>query len=238
VLRDLLGANDDEALLSFLNFCDIPFNGTTRPVSLRGAKTVWSGDGMRILGEKNLKVYSELHEAALSFYDKHFRKLQRHVKSRNLSAGANFTHIFLAMGGILRSQVERVIIGLEDKKTPLTGDQWRSYRDHLDTYYFRYRQLMDCLWREYLSQLQREYKAAEIKEQFGPDLEPIKELVLNMLDYRERLENMRNTKLRLVNPSGQQVIPPYFHCILGKDFWPRYSVEVQKNLDHVERAVA
>jgi HKD family nuclease len=238
VLRDLLGANDDEALLSFLNFCDIPFNGTMRPVSLRGAKTVWSADGMRVLGEKNLKVYSELHEAALSFYDKHFRKLQRHVKSRNITAGANFTHIFLAMGGILRSQVERVVIGLEDKKTPLTGEQWRNYRDHLDTYYFRYRQLMDCLWREYLSPLQKEYQASEIKEQFAPDLEPIKELVYNMMDYRERLNNLRNTKLRLVNPSGQQVIPPYFHCILGMDYWPGYAVEVNKNLDYVERAIA
>lgn len=238
VLRDLLGSSDNEALLSFLNFCDIPFCGASRPAFFRPAKTMWDANGMRNLGERNLKIHTELHGASIAFYDKHFKKLQRHINNRDLTSAPNFLHIFLAMGGVLRSQVERIITGLAAKNTPLTREEWSSCRNHLDTYYDRFKQLMNCLWNEYLSPILREYEIEEIREQFSPDLEPIHDLCVEMLAYRERLESLRNTKLRLVNPSGQKIVPNYFNCLLDSNRWDRFANGVQKDLTNLEKAVA
>lgn len=189
VLRDLIAAGDDEALLTFLNFCDIPVTGVTRPVMFRGTKPVWDGGAeMRNLGEKNLVIYTQLHQAAVAFFDKHFKKLRRHVEWRDLNGVANFLHIFLAMGSILRAQVERAVIGLESKSQPVTSAEWAECRKHMDTYYDRFKQLMDCLWKEYLSPMLREYKIDDVREQFSPDLQPVHDLCVDMLNYRDRIE--------------------------------------------------
>jgi hypothetical protein len=239
VLRDLIGAGDDEALLTFLNFCDIPISGVTRPVAFRGLKPVWDGGaGMRNLGEKNLRIYTHLHQAAIAFFDKHFRKLQRHVEWKELNGVANFLHIFLAMGGILRAQVERAVIGLESKTSPVTTEEWAECRNHMDIYYDRFKQLMDCLWKGYLSGMLKEHKISDIRERFNPDLHPIHELCTDMLNYRDRIETLRTTKLRRVNQNGQTIVPSYFYCILSSERWQRYSYDVRNEMDSVERAIS
>ena len=238
VLRDLIGTGDDEALLTFLNFCDIPISGVTRLTAFRGMKPIWDGGaGMRNLGEKNLKIYTHLHQAAIAFFDKHFRKLRRHVELRDLNGVANFLHIFLAMGGILRAQIERAVIGLESKTVPVTPEEWAECRNHIDTYYGRFKQLMDCLWKEYLSTLLREYKINDIRERFSPDLEPIHDLCMDMLNYRDRMETLRTSKLRHVNRKGQTILPSYFYCVLSPERWQRYSSDMRNELEHVERTI-
>lgn len=238
VLRDLLGSNDNEALLTFLNHCDIPLSDFARPSFLRETRPVWDGgEGMRKLGDKNLKIYTELHPAAIAFFDKHFRKLQRHVERLDLNGIENFLHIFSAMGGILRSQVERAVIGLESKKTPVTIREWSDCRNYIDIYFGKFKSLMECLWKQYLSQMVKEYKKSDISEKFLPDLQPINDLCADMLSYRERVENLRVTKLRHTNNSGQVISPAYFHCIFGSEIWNKYSNEIETNFNKVYETV-
>jgi HKD family nuclease len=238
VLRELIGANDDEAILTFLNHCDIPLSDFARPSFLREARPVWDGgEGMRKLGDKNLKIYTELHPAAMAFFDKHFRKLQRHVERLDINGIENFLHIFLAMGGILRSQVERAVIGLESKKSSVTPEEWGSCRNYIDIYFGKFKQLMECLWRQYLSQMVKEYKNSDISERFLPDLQPINDLCADMLSYRERVENLRVTKLKRTNEIGRVVTPAYFHCVFSSDKWEKYSSEINTTFKRVEETV-
>jgi phosphatidylserine/phosphatidylglycerophosphate/cardiolipin synthase-like enzyme len=79
VLNDLLRAGDDAALLTFLNFCDIPLVNAPRSPLLRN-RPVWEGqDGMRSLGERNFRICKTLHDATLKFFERHLKKLKRHA---------------------------------------------------------------------------------------------------------------------------------------------------------------
>lgn len=239
VLSDLLQGDDEQALLTFLSYCNIPVGGISRAPVIRHMKPTWDGGaGMRSLGERNLKVYLDLHQATLDFFDRHFRRLQRHVASRSPEGIANFMHIFLAMGGVLRAQMERITQGLESKNSPLTTKEWFDCRNGINVYFGRFKLMMDCLWKDYLSPMLRQNELMEIKEQFSPDLQPLNDLFTDMHGFRERIEHLRTTKLAHRNLQGEMKAPNYFDCVLGADRWTKYAQDLKTSLAHVERSVA
>jgi HKD family nuclease len=236
VLKGLLQGGDDQALLSFLNYCDIPVISEPLPRAFRGIKPVWDGGaGMRSLGERNLKVYARLHEATLGFFDRHYRRLQRHVRDLDPGGIGNFLHIFLATGGVLRAQMERLTQGLEARNTPLETGEWYDCRSHINTYMNRFRQIMDCLLKEYLTPMLKVYEASEVKVQFEPDLQPLHDLYIDMLGFRERIESLRRSRLTHHGERGERRQLNYFDCVLSDKDWPKYESEVKANLVNVER---
>ena len=161
VLNDLLRAGDNAALLSFLSFCDIPLVNEPGPIAFR-QRPVWEGrESMRSLGERNLQICKSLHEATLRFLDRHLRKLQRHAQTRLLDGIPNFLHIFLSMGNLLRTQIERTILGLEAKPS-VTVDEWADCRQLWDTYYERFGVLMRRFWDDYLRRISSENKRKDM----------------------------------------------------------------------------
>lgn len=239
VLKDLLMGRDEEALITFLRHCDIPVTLEPRPKLFRGQRPVWdSGAGMRSLGERNLKIYATLHEAALGFFDRHYRRLLRHARELEADGIANFLHIFLAMGGVLRAQTERLAQGLEARTSPLDASEWAEIRAHVDTYFYRFRQMTDCLADEYLTPLLRYYEAGELRERFAPDIQPLHELYDDMIGFRERVEQIRRANLYFRGPAGERKVPGYFHCVLSEANWPKYERETSERLTRFDRAVA
>lgn len=239
VLSDLLQGDDEQALLTFLSYCNIPVGGISRAPALRHMKPTWDGGvGMRSLGERNLKIYLDLHQATLGFFDRHFRKLQRHVASRSPEGIANFMHIFLAMGGVLRAQMERITQGLESKSSPLTTKEWFDCRNSINVYFGRFKLLMDCLWKSYLSPMFRQNEAVVIKEQISPDLNPLRDLYIDMYGFRERIEHLRITNLAHRNLQGEVKVPNYFDCVLDTKRWPKYVQDLKTTLTQVEKSVA
>ena len=237
VLNDLIRAGDEAALLAFLNFCDIPLINVPRPPFLRG-RPVWEGrEGMRSLGVRNLQICKNLHEAALNFFDRHLRKLQRHSEARALEGVANFLHIFLSMGGLLRAQIERTVVALEEMPGVMTVDQWAECRTFWDIYFRRFKDLMTCLWDEYLEPMSSEYDAKEIKEAFTPDLDALHELIDEMLNYRMRIEKARKEKCITVGHYGQKVELQYFQCLLGETSWAHFKNNVADKIRHVDITV-
>jgi len=238
VLNELIDSSDEESLLIFLNHCDIPLDNFARPSFFREARPVWAGgEGMKVLGDKNLKIYTELHPAAIAFFDRHFRKLQKHSETLSINGVENFLHIFLAMGGILRSQVERAVVGLESKKSFVTSEEWSVCRNFIDIYFNKFKQLMECLWKQYLSQMIKEYKRKDISEKFLPELQPINDLCEDMLNYRERVEILRIKHLKRTNVNGQIITPGYFHCVFSPEKWGKYSKEIKLDLENIELTV-
>jgi len=176
VLNDLLRAGDNAALLTFLNFCDIPLVNAPRPPALRN-RPVWEGqEGMRHLGERNLQICKTLHDATLKFFERHLKKLKRHTESLAIEGVSNFLQIFLSMGSLLRMQVERVVLALEARPTEVRPEQWGECRELWDVYFLKFRELMECLWDDYLRPLGSECARKDIQQEFGQDLEAIHEL--------------------------------------------------------------
>lgn len=236
VLRELLESGDQQTLLTFLNFCDIPINTHPRPRLANNSRPIWDGgEVMRKLGDRNLKIYIELHPAAMAFFDRHLRKLKRHAEDRVLHGIENFLHIFLAMGGILSSQADRVVSGIESKSSNLSTAEWAECRNHIDIYFGKFKELMACLWNEYLSNLTKEYSRSELSEKFLPDLESINSLSLEMLAYRTRVEAVRTRHLIRRDYSGRTITPGYFHCIFAEDKWERYAKEITADLQNVRQ---
>jgi len=238
VLNDLISGGDWDALMVFLMYCDIPVIGATRPVFGRGMKPAWEGGaGMRKLGEKNLKVFQSLHEAVVGFVDRHLKKLERHVKHGGLSGISNFMHILLAVGGILRAQVERAMQGFESKKGPMSVDEWFGYRQQLDCYFNSFEKSVSNLSEEYLVAMCKNHEREEIGKLFSPDLEPFHDLCSEMLSFRERFESLRISKLKVQVTGSRVVTPNYFSSVLGETKWPAYAETLISRVERVDAAL-
>lgn len=85
-----------------------------------------------------------------------------------------------------------------------------------------------------LNEVERE----KIKEQFDPDLQPLRDVYLDMLNYRERIERLRTPNLLHRNSHGQPRIPDYFDCVFSDERWKKYVQALKNDLDYVEMSVA
>jgi hypothetical protein len=237
VLNDLLRAGDDAALLTFLNFCDIPLLNALRPPGLKN-RPVWEGeDGMRHLGERNLQICKTLHEATLKFFERHLRKLKRHTESLSLDGVANFLQIFLSMGSLLRMQIERVVIALEERQTDVPAQKWSECREFWDVYFLKFRELMECLWDDYLRRLRAECSRKDLHQEFGQDLDAIHELCDAMVLFRERIEKRRREKCVRREFGGRNIPFGYFRSVLEPANWHRYTGAIQQRQRNTEEAV-
>ncbi|HEX5424040.1 MAG TPA: hypothetical protein VFW94_10855 [Candidatus Acidoferrales bacterium] len=237
VLNDLLRAADNTALLTFLNFCDIPLVNAPRPPALRN-RPVWQGqDGMRHLGERNLQMCKTLHEATLNFFERHLRKLKRHTESLSLDSIANFLQIFLSMGSLLRMQIERLVIALEARPTDVPAQKWWECRELWDVYFLKFRELMECLWDEYLRPLSADCSRHDLSQEFGQDLDAIHELCDGMVQYRARIETVRRDKCVRRNFDGRKIPFGYFQSILEPTSWRRYTEAIQQRQSQIDGAV-
>jgi len=237
VLNDLLRAGDDAALLTFLNFCDIPLVNAPRPQALRN-RPVWEGqDGMRQLGERNLQICKTLHQATLKFFERHLRKLKRHTESLSLDGVANFLHIFLSMGGLLRMQIERLVIALEARPTDVPAQKWGECRELWDVYFLKFRELMECLWDDYVLHLEAEFSQKDIQREFGEDLDAVRKMCHAMLLYRTRIEDVRREKCVRREFGGRKIPFGYFHSVLEPTRWRQFAGAVQQREGRIGRAV-
>ena len=224
ILDELLQLDDTDAPKTFLTHCDIPLIDAARPHVFRGARLQWEAtDVWRTLGDRNLREYASLHDAAMGFCERHLRKMLRHCKRASITAIPNFMHIALAMGNVLSAQVERVLIGLETTRSPLSADAWHEHRQRLEKYLMTFRNVVATL-DKYASALQKRFKETAIREAIRPDLEPLTKLCGSFLEVRDRVDACRRVTLQVRVVTGNLVVPPIFpHDLLGASRWFDWS---------------
>jgi hypothetical protein len=170
----------------------------------------------------------------MSFYNRHFKKLQRHIKDGGINGIANYLHIFLAMGGVLRSQVERLMQGLEACKDPISADKWYQYRSNIDSYFIEFKEIMSCLHDQYLPNLLKFYKLEILRERFDPDLQPLKDLCMDMLTFHSRMEALSKSNLKIRTQTGEIIHPPFFKDnVFQPANWMRYATEQERKMQEV-----
>ena len=225
VLRDLRNGTDEDALRTFLTFCDIPLTLGPRPGWRPLTKSGGGREGMRSLGQRDFNLALSLHDLALSFCERHFRKLRRHTFDRRPDGIPNFLHIALAIGGVLESQINRALSGLEAREQ-VTTEEWAGLRNICDSYFSHYRELAKLIWADYLSKLIRELPARRLQEAFEPELQPLNDLAQQMLGFRQRVEALRNAKC-LIGSGGKKGIPfGYFQSVFSNQRWPKVADEM------------
>ena len=236
MLKSLMAENDSEALIAFLTYCDIPFLDSVSPRIFRAAKVPWSFDmGMRSLGDRNLKIFTDLHDLVVDFYRRHCKKLERHIKGASLRGMGNFLHILLAAAGVLRSQLERAICGFEAQTSPLDPSEWFTCRDRFNSYLSYLLQLLKCFSDDYLGSLEKSYKIKDIRAQSLPDLDVLVDLYSNLGQVRERLELVRNGDLKVVNNYGQKLVPPYSdYDIFSNNRWTQFKNELEQLINDLK----
>jgi hypothetical protein len=231
ILDELLTLNDTDSLRTFLTFCDIPIINSARPYAFRGPRPPWNGhDFLRSIGERNLRIYGSLHEAAMGFCDRHLRKLDRHCDHASLAGIPNFMHIALSIGNVLRAQVERIAIGLETTTSPLLPEDWGRYRRDLEEYLTRFRELMAIVFERYLPELRRRFKDAQIAEVLRSDLEALPQLCAIFLGVRDRIEACRKGSLRVRTTFGAVEPPLFDHDLLSVSRWTGWARDVGASL--------
>jgi len=232
VLLDLRSGTDEDALRTFLTFCDIPLSLGPRPgFRLFGKESGSSREGMRSLGHHNFTIALSLHDLALNFCERHFRKLKRHVSNRHPDGIPNFLHISLAVGGVLESQIDRALSGLEAREH-VTPDEWATFRAICDPYFSQYRELTSTVWNSYLAKMIHEYSLKRIRDAFEPELQPLADLADRMVLFRDRVENLRLTKC--LGAGGLRDKPySYFQSVFSEQKWPKYSREMRDTFSSI-----
>jgi hypothetical protein len=225
-MRDeLLQLDDTDALKTFLTRCDIPLISAARPYGFRGARPpLEATDAWRTLGDRNLREYASLHDAAMGFCERHLHRMRRHCDHPSITGIPNFMHIALAIGNVLWTQVERAIVGLETTRSPLTVEAWYEHRQRLDKYLSTFAKVVGTLDDEYAPALQRRFKSAVTREAIRPDLEPPTQLCAPFLRVRDRVEACRMGVLRVRARTAELVVPPVSDTnILDASRWSAWS---------------
>ena len=238
VLGELSSSSDEASLLTFLNYCDIPVINAARPPFLRGLRPVLNYEkGMRDLGERNLRILTNLHYASMDFCNRHYKKLQRHVEYGNIDGISNYMHISLAICSVIRMQIDRCIQGFESITKPVDNDEWAKYRSYINDYYQAIDGLVDYFCDKYLPSLLTVYKVDEIREQFYPDIITFDAFLFDMIHYQTVIKQLRNSILKLITPYGKIVTPPlYPRDVFYDNKWPQYvSNIVTKRVSKFEK---
>lgn len=239
VVNDLINTGDEDALKIFLTYCDIRVIDADRPRFFVSLRPAWDGSvGMKKLGERNLKVFDGLHEAALGFVNRHFTRLRQHLDYGTLNGVSNFMHIFRAMGTVVFMQVNRAVHGLELKTGPMSAEEWAACRNRLGLYYTQFEEMMRFLWGDYLTMMLKEYEYIAVKQRIMPDLDPIREHCSEMLCVRQRIEAAINSRLRVKTLRGELLKPPYYSSILSQERWSKFDNAIKVVLSGIENALA
>jgi hypothetical protein len=138
------------------------------------------------------------------------------------------------MGGVLRSQVERLMQGFEACNAPISANAWWEYRSIIDTYFSRFKELILCLHDQYLPNLLKVYKLGMLRERFDPDLQPIKDLCTDMLTFHSRMKVLSKSNLKIKTQNGDILPPPFFNDnVFQSENWVKYETEQKSKMEKI-----
>jgi hypothetical protein len=227
VLTVLCSGDDEERLKQFLTYCDIPIDLPTRLLRRQASAsnvTEPGGDRFHIFGAKNLRHFEVLHEAVMDFVHRHQRRLNKHVERGTTKGIPNFLHILLTIGNLLLSQIERIVAALEaDEKLEVTQNRWHQVRENLDAYYRVLEELFEMMAVDYLDALLDTSSASKISVEFHESLPDLNAILQRAFKNRERIIELKQTRLVVVTPSGPVMGPEVFNSILAPAKWAGFA---------------
>jgi hypothetical protein len=234
-LSHLIDSDRLDQLQAFLTYCDIPLIEQPRFLPPRGARAAWTdSEGMRALGPRNLRDYRSLHEAALGFCDRHLRRMKKHCNRASIPGVPNFMHMALAIAGVVRSQVERIVGGLEVLATPMQPDAWGGHRTAFTEYLRLAETLVGVVFDDYLPALAQKFKQDVVRKSFASDMQTLTDSLSAVIGARERLLTRCRSGLSVQTPYSVVPAPTPNHDLIGPVRWPAWRTTVEQKLATVE----
>ena len=179
--------------------------------------------------DRTLRVYASLHDAALGFCERHLKRMSKHVARATVAGVPNFMHMALAIGDVLRAQVERALSGLGGTKRPIDAEEWNAHRLRLGQYVTTFRDCVDLLQDRYVPALRTLFGPSQLKTAFEDDAAPMRTLCDAFLTVRDRVESFRVGTLRVRIPSGKLIVPGIFnHDVVSVATWKRIAPKIQR----------
>lgn len=232
VLTALSRSDDEERLKQFLTYCDIPIDLPAR--LYRNRRKILpdpSGiEAMRDLGARNLRYFEVLHDAVMDFVARHRRRLDRHIDTGTANGIPNFLHILLTIGKLLLSQIDRLIVALEaEVHTEVHPDRWFMIRNNLDEYYRALEQLLQITADDYLNAMLNSAPLEKVAPDFIECLPELMALYERAIQNREKLDQLRQTRLAIRNLGGQAISrPEFFKSVLGDANWNLFTTNLAR----------
>jgi hypothetical protein len=226
ILSELCESDDETRLRNFLTYCDIPIELAMKGMRKKGNKGGGSPAGpptdFKDLGRSNLRRFNQLHDAAVSFLGRHRRKLEKHVECGTAAGIPNYLHILESILGLLRSQIERAVAGLESEdEIILTQEEWKNTRDHLSDYYRELGTLLRLTSSEYVANLLLEEKRSIVCDGFGSAADDILTKITECLKIRGRINDARVKRLKVETTLGTTPAM-FFHTQISDEKWGGY----------------
>src|SRR5205807_3970542 len=116
LLNELAKGGDEERLKQFLTYCNIPVELQPKfaPRTVTHVPDSSSREHqLHGMSERNIRYFNSLHEAVISFVERHQYRLNRHVERGTAQGIPNFAHILLTIAALLVNQIDRLVAGLE-----------------------------------------------------------------------------------------------------------------------------
>jgi HKD family nuclease len=226
VFGSYLEGGDDEATKSFLDSFNVRVTDIPVPVIYRAVRPVWETErAFMVIHGRPWAISGTVHEAVLKFFDRHHKRLLRHVENRSPEGIPNFLHILLTTGAVLHGQIEHGVAGLRERAgLPLRPEEWSKQRDRLASNFTRYKELLDCLAKQYLAPMSKRYPTAKIREHLAPEAEMLRSLAERVIKLRGELEALRVEKLRVEGVPGRVGVAPLLpSSLFHQSQWPRYE---------------
>jgi len=230
MLGDLLHPGQEDALKDFLTLCEIPLIEAARGFPIHRGRPAWTPpSGWGDAPDRTLRVYASLHDAALGFCERHLKRMARHVARATVAGVPNFMHMALAIGDVLRAQVERALSGLGGMKRPIDAEDWNAHRLRLGQYVTTFRDCVDLLQDRYVPALRKLFGPVPLKAAFDEDAAPMRTLCDAFLTVRDRVEACRQGSLRVRISTGKLIDPPLFnHDVLSTSTWKRIAPRIHR----------
>jgi len=241
ILTRLSEKGDDvDQLVKFLTLCEIPYNERFHPFKLSSGRvlTPYYGEELRILGRRNIKLFQNVHQAAMHFIERHQKRLEKHVAHGSPRGISNFMHMFLSMGYVIQSQLEKLVIGLESLDRDLDPNDWYKLRKETDEYYRKYDDIMKIYSEKYVPKFKFLDKK-KIKEYFYDTYDDVKKLYNALEILSSRLEKARKTKFKVLTLAGKRVEPPTteYECFAPHRL-QTYLATQRKRLEMIEEVIS
>jgi hypothetical protein len=229
----ILEEGGEETARNFLDTFNVHVTDLPGATIFRAVRPVWERDrAFMMIRGRTWTPSDDIHDAVLKFFDRHYKRLGRHVENRSPDGIENFMHILLTTAVVLKAQIEQAVEGLRERaERPLRPEEWARQRDRLASYYRRHKELLQRLTHEYLLPMSKKYPAAEIREGLIPDAEALRSLTARFFQLHDQLEGLRLGKLRVESISGRLAVPPLFSSLFNEKEWPKYEHEINVALN-------
>ncbi len=240
VFSSILDEEDEEAAKNFLDSFNIHITDVPIPEIFRAVAPVWEREiAMMVIRGRGWRTSESMYASVMNFFERHYKRLQKHVRSLDIEGIPNFVHIMLTTAAVLEAQIARTVGTLSARaENPMRPEEWSRCRDSLASHFRRYRELLNCLALEYLSPMLRKGQKAKIKERLMPEIDSLLTHYARMIAHRAQIEELRVEKLRVIrSTSGEYVEPPLFTSLFSVLEWLKYERDLDAIMKIIQGAV-